>query len=229
MSLISILVVDDDSNIRELTNLYLTMEGYNVLQANDGEEAIKLLKRQDIHLAVIDIMMPRKSGWELCEEIREGYDIPIIMLTAKGESEDKVKGFELGTDDYIVKPFDAKEFVLRVKALLRRNKVHAEKRMSIGNVKIDGRSLEVMVGDKSIAFPLKEFQLLFKLAANPGRVFSRDHLIEDIWGIEFDGNERTIDSHIKKIRKKLEDKNAQVTITTIRGLGYRLEEKYKDV
>ncbi|MGD7045840.1 response regulator transcription factor [Jeotgalibacillus proteolyticus] len=223
MSLISILVVDDDSHIRELINLYLTMEGFNVLQAGDGEEALDIIKRQRIHLAVIDIMMPRKDGWELCREIREEYTIPIIMLTAKGESEDKLKGFEQGTDDYIVKPFDAKEFVMRTKALLRRSKIHAEKKAAVGNIRIDGTSLEVMVDDSPIDLPLKEFQLLYKLATNPGQVFSRDQLIEEIWGIDFDGNERTIDSHIKKIRKKLEEKHSLVKITTIRGLGYRLE------
>ncbi|MDG5473147.1 response regulator transcription factor [Jeotgalibacillus sp. ET6] len=223
MSLVSILVVDDDSHIRELINLYLTMEGFNVLQAGDGEEALDIIKRQSIHLAVIDIMMPRKDGWDLCREIREEYTIPIIMLTAKGESEDKVKGFEHGTDDYIVKPFDAKEFVMRTKALLRRSKIHAEKKAVVGNLRIDGISLEVMVNNSPIDLPLKEFQLLYKLATNPGQVFSRDQLIEEIWGIDFYGNERTIDSHIKKIRKKLEEKHSLVKITTIRGLGYRLE------
>lgn len=222
MSLITILIVDDDPHIRELINLYLTMEGYNVLQANDGEEAMELVKQKEIHLVVVDIMMPKKDGWDLCREIREDYDLPIIMVTAKGESEDKVKGFELGTDDYIVKPFEAKEFIMRVKALLRRNKVHTEKRVSIGNLTIDSKSLEVTLGDERMDFPLKEFQILYKLASNPGLVFSRDQLINEIWGIDFEGNERTVDSHIKKIRKKLEGKSSDVSITTIRGLGYRL-------
>jgi two-component system, OmpR family, response regulator len=172
-------------------------------------------------------MMPNKNGWELCKEIRELYDLPILMVTAKGESEDKVKGFQQGTDDYIVKPFDAHELMMRVKALLRRYKINTADRVTIGNVIIDANRMEVTVNHEPVLFPLKEFQLLYKLASHPGQVFSRDQLIEEVWGSDFEGFDRTVDSHIKKIRKKLNQQTA-FDIVTIRGLGYRLEVS-KDV
>ncbi|MGD6992110.1 response regulator transcription factor [Sutcliffiella horikoshii] len=218
----AILVADDDLFIRELIAIYLKKEGYTVFEANDGVEATNILSQRTIHLCIIDVMMPNKNGWELCKEIRELYDLPILMVTAKGESEDKVKGFQHGTDDYIVKPFDTHELIMRVKALLRRYKINTTNKVTIGNVVIDANSMEVTINHEPIMFPLKEFHLLFKLASHPGQVFSRDQLIEEIWGSDFEGFDRTVDSHIKKIRKKL---NQQIAfdIVTIRGLGYRLE------
>ncbi|MGD6874138.1 response regulator transcription factor [Sutcliffiella horikoshii] len=218
----AILVADDDLFIRELIAIYLKKEGYTVFEANDGVEATNILSQRTIHLCIIDVMMPNKNGWELCKEIRELYDLPILMVTAKGESEDKVKGFQQGTDDYIVKPFDTHELIMRVKALLRRYKINTTNKVTIGNVVIDANSMEVTINHEPIMFPLKEFHLLFKLASHPGQVFSRDQLIEEIWGSDFEGFDRTVDSHIKKIRKKL---NQQIAfdIVTIRGLGYRLE------
>lgn len=220
--LAAILVADDDLFIRELIAIYLKKEGYTVFEANDGVEATNILSQRTIHLCIIDVMMPNKNGWELCKEIRELYDLPILMVTAKGESEDKVKGFQHGTDDYIVKPFDTHELIMRVKALLRRYKINTTNKVTIGNVVIDANSMEVTINHEPIMFPLKEFHLLFKLASHPGQVFSRDQLIEEIWGSDFEGFDRTVDSHIKKIRKKL---NQQIAfdIVTIRGLGYRLE------
>ncbi|KUP03950.1 heme response regulator HssR [Bacillus coahuilensis m2-6] len=218
----TILVADDDQFIRELITLYLKKEGYTVFEANDGEEASSILSQQTIHLCLIDVMMPNKNGWELCREIRDLYDLPILMVTAKGESEDKIKGFQQGTDDYISKPFDPHELIMRVKALLRRYKINTHEKVTIANVVIDAKSVEVTIDQEPIAFPLKEFQLLHKLASHPGQVFSREQLIEEIWGSDFDGFDRTVDSHIKKIRKKLSQQTA-FDIVTIRGLGYRLE------
>ncbi|MGM0752572.1 MAG: response regulator transcription factor [Bacillota bacterium] len=218
----TILVADDDHFIRELIGIYLIKEGYTVVEANDGVEAANLLSERTIHLCIIDVMMPNKNGWELCKEIRELYDLPILMVTAKGESEDKVKGFQQGTDDYIVKPFDAHELMMRIKALLRRYKINTADRVTIGNVIIDANRMEVTVNHEPVLFPLKEFQLLYKLASHPGQVFSRDQLIEEVWGSDFEGFDRTVDSHIKKIRKKLNQQTA-FDIVTIRGLGYRLE------
>ncbi|MGD6782003.1 response regulator transcription factor [Sutcliffiella horikoshii] len=218
----AILVADDDLFIRELIAIYLKKEGYTVFEANDGVEATNILSQRTIHLCIIDVMMPNKNGWELCKEIRELYDLPILMVTAKGESEDKVKGFQQGTDDYIVKPFDTHELIMRVKALLRRYKINTTNKVTIGNVVIDANRMEVTINHEPIIFPLKEFQLLFKLASYPGQVFSRDQLIEEIWGSDFEGFDRTVDSHIKKIRKKLNQQMA-FDILTIRGLGYRLE------
>lgn len=220
--LAAILVADDDLFIRELIAIYLKKEGYTVFEANDGVEATNILSQRTIHLCIIDVMMPNKNGWELCKEIRELYDLPILMVTAKGESEDKVKGFQQGTDDYIVKPFDTHELIMRVKALLRRYKINTTNKVTIGNVVIDANRMEVTINHEPIIFPLKEFQLLFKLASYPGQVFSRDQLIEEIWGSDFEGFDRTVDSHIKKIRKKLNQQMA-FDILTIRGLGYRLE------
>lgn len=222
--MVSILVADDDQHIRELLELYLTMEGYEVVAARDGLEASRLLEERKFHLAVADVMMPRKNGWELCKEIRELYDLPVLLVTAKGQWEDKLKGYQLGTDDYIVKPFDPRELVVRVKAILRRCNVNASGRVDVGGVSLDARTLEAVWDGKPVELPRKEFQLLFKLAGHPGQVFSREQLIEDIWGMDYDGNDRTIDTHIKKIRKKFEGGRLPFRIVSIRGLGYRLEE-----
>ncbi|MDG0813490.1 response regulator transcription factor [Cohnella rhizosphaerae] len=220
--MISILVADDDIHIRELIALYLSMEGYRICQAKDGRHASKLLETQSFQLAIIDIMMPGKDGWALCREIRERYDLPILMVTAKGESEDRVKGFQMGTDDYVVKPFDVRELILRVKAILRRYKVNATGIVQIGGVTLDARTLGATWRGEPISLAMKEFQLLFKLAGSPGQVFSREQLIGDIWGLDFDGSDRTIDTHVKKLRKKFENDPPPFEIVSIRGLGYRL-------
>jgi DNA-binding response OmpR family regulator len=220
-----ILVVDDDAHIRELVRVFLKNDGFEVLEAADGVQALSILESTKVDLAVIDIMMPRIDGWELCEEIKAGFNIPVLMLTAKGETSQKLKGFQLGTDDYLVKPFEPLEMVARVKALLKRYKIEASQILRLGDVTLDQKSYQVVVDGENITLPLKEFELLFKLASYPGRTFSREQLIEDIWGYEFHGNDRTLDVHIYRLRERFPEEKSSFRIATIRGLGYRLEAK----
>jgi two-component system, OmpR family, response regulator len=220
-----ILVVDDDPNIRELARVFLKGEGYDIFEASDGVEALLKLETTRIDLVVLDIMMPIMDGWELCRQLKELYDVPVLMLTAKGETSQKLKGFELGTDDYLVKPFEPLELVARVKALLKRYRIATSQSIQIGELHMDRKTFEVTVYGESLTLPLKEFELLFKLASYPGRTFSRDQLIEDIWGYDFDGNERTLDVHINRLRERFPEEKYSFKITTIRGLGYRLEAR----
>jgi len=220
-----IMVVDDDPYIRELLEVFLSKEGWEVISAYDGKEALTLFDTEKVDLVILDIMMPNMDGWSVCKEIRKYYpeELPILMLTAKGETAQKVKGFELGTDDYLVKPFDPPELTARVKTLLKRYKIVASQKLQIGEVILNRKTFEVWMDNKSCTLPLKEFELLFKLASQPGKTYSRDELIEDIWGFDYEGDERTVDVHIKRLRARfLEDKH-QFKISTIRGLGYRLE------
>ena len=168
-------------------------------------------------------MMPSMDGWELCRQLREDYDMPLLMLTAKGETHDKLKGFQLGTDDYLVKPFEPLELVVRVKALLKRYRIAASQTVQIGDLTMNRKSYEVVVNGEKITLPLKEFELLFKLASYPGKTLSRDSLIEDIWGYDFEGNERTLDVHINRLRERFPEADHSFRIKTIRGLGYRME------
>jgi DNA-binding response OmpR family regulator len=163
------------------------------------------------------------DGWQLCEEIKAGFDIPILMLTARGETSQKLKGFQLGTDDYLVKPFEPLELVARVKALLKRYRIEASQTIQIGRLIMDRKTYTVVDDGESLTLPLKEFELLFKLAGYPGRTFSREQLIEDIWGYDFHGNDRTLDVHISRLRERFPESMHSFKITTIRGLGYRLE------
>jgi len=218
-----ILIVDDDAHIRELVRVFLKSDGFEVLEAADGVEALSILDSTKADLAVIDIMMPKMDGWELCQEIKASFDIPVLMLTAKGETSQKLKGFQLGTDDYLVKPFEPLEMVARVKALLKRYKIEASQTVRLGEVTLDQKSYQVNVDGENITLPLKEFELLFKLASYPGRTFSREQLIEDIWGYEFHGNDRTLDVHIYRLRERFPEEQYSFKIATIRGLGYRLE------
>lgn len=218
-----ILIADDDPHIRELLRLYLTNERYDLLEAEDGVEASLLLEKHQIHLAIVDVMMPRKNGWELCEEIRKYYDLPIILLTAKGEMEDKAKGFLSGTDDYVVKPFEPEELLFRIKALLRRYQMVSENMIHIGQTTIDRNTYEVKTHKSKLVFPLKEFELLAQLASHPDRIFTREQLIELVWGHDYLGDSRTVDVHIKRLREKFYDEKDGFTITTVRGLGYKLE------
>lgn len=220
---ITILVADDDAHIRELLRFYLMREGYQIAAAADGEAASRLLEKEQIHLAVVDVMMPGKLGWELCREIREHYDIPVILLTAKGEVRDKEKGFMAGTDDYLTKPFEPQELIFRIKALLRRYNMVSKKVIVLNRTVIDRISHVVGVGEEMIHLPLKEFELLSQLASFPDRIFTRSQLIELIWGEDYDGGSRTIDVHIKRLREKFADKTDDFMISTIRGLGYKLE------
>ncbi|TXK86012.1 response regulator transcription factor [Paenibacillus sp. N3.4] len=219
-----ILVVDDDSDIRELIRVYLAREGLDVIEARNGQEALTFLETAQADLVILDIMMPLMDGWELCRQIRSQYnDLPILMVTAKGESTHKVKGFQLGTDDYVVKPFDPVELVMRVKALLKRYRIASSQKVQMGDIVIDRTTLAVRVQEQLIVLPLKEFELLYKLGSYPAQIFTRTQLIEQIWGMDYEGDERTVDVHIKRLRERFEPITDQFQITTIRGLGYRLE------
>ncbi|WP_273836090.1 response regulator transcription factor [Guptibacillus sedimenti] len=221
--MITILLADDDQNILDLMALYIEKEGYFVKKASDGKEAEKILEANKVDLAVIDIMMPHVDGWQLCEEIRAYYDIPVLMVSARGQASDKVKGFKLGTDDYVVKPFDPIELVMRVKALLRRYHIQSAKKISIGLFEMNAESYDVVLGKDRISLPKKEFELLFKLASTPGKIFTRNQLIESIWGYDFQGDDRTVDVHVKRIRERFYSREIPFAIKTMRGLGYRLE------
>ncbi|HWL12057.1 MAG TPA: response regulator transcription factor [Ureibacillus sp.] len=220
-----LLVVDDDSHIRELIRIILSKEGLSIVEAADGKAALELLETEKIDLIILDIMMPNMDGWAFCQEVRTYYSdtLPILMLTAKGETAQKVKGFDLGADDYLVKPFEVAELVARVKALLKRYQITISNQIHIGNVVIDRTSYSVAVGKEHLTLPLKEFELLFKLATHQQKTFSREQLIEDIWGYDYEGDERTVDVHIKRLRQRFSQEDCPFKITTIRGLGYRLE------
>jgi len=217
-----ILIADDDPHIRELLRFYLTNERYDLVEAEDGVEASLLLEKHQVHLAIVDVMMPRKNGWELCEEIRKYYDIPVILLTAKGEIEDKAIGFLSGTDDYVVKPFEPEELLFRMKALLRRYQMVSKNVIHIGETIIDRNNYEVKTQKGKLILPLKEFELLAQLASQPEQIFTREQLIELVWGHDYMGDSRTVDVHIKRLREKFNVRDG-FTITTVRGLGYKLE------
>jgi two-component system OmpR family response regulator len=218
-----ILVVDDDAHIRELVKVFLQGDGFEVMEAADGLQALLQLDSVKADLAIVDVMMPNMDGWELCREIKASFDMPVLMLTAKGETSQKLKGFQLGTDDYVVKPFEPLELVARVKALLKRYKIESSQMIQVGKLTLDRRTFQIQDDDQSIILPLKEFELLFKLASYPGRTFSREQLIEDIWGYDFHGNDRTLDVHIYRLRERFPEETHSFRIATIRGLGYRLE------
>ncbi|MGG4205178.1 response regulator transcription factor [Paenibacillus jamilae] len=218
-----VLVVDDDPHIRELVGHFLRMEGLEVVEAVDGLDAMRIFDQIKVDLLVLDIMMPGMDGWELCRKLREQTDLPLLMLTAKGETSQIVKGFALGTDDYLVKPFDPMVLVARVKALLKRYRIMASKSVTVGDLVLRSDTFECRTGEKEITLPLKEFELLFKLASYPGKTFTRDQLIEQIWGYDYEGDERTVDVHIKRLRERFPEARHSFRISTIRGLGYRLE------
>ncbi|MFF2484729.1 response regulator [Paenibacillus sp. NPDC058071] len=220
---INILIADDDSAIRTLLRFVLTKEGYGVIEASDGEAAAKLLEQEAVHLAVVDIMMPGKNGHELCMEIRRDYDLPVIMLTARGEIEDKEKGFVSGTDDYMVKPFEPKELIFRIKALLRRYRLVSQETIQLGEIMIDRMSHEIRRGSATFEIPLREFELLAQLASNPGRIYTREQLINLVWGSDFNGDSRTVDVHVKRLRERFSEYANDFSIATVRGLGYKLE------
>lgn len=219
-----ILIVDDDPHMRELVKLFLLPEGFDIEEAADGVEALAVLESTKADMVILDIMMPHMDGWELCREIRKDYDIPLLMLTAKGETTQKIKGFDLGTDDYLVKPFEPAELVVRVKALLKRYRISLSQSVSVGHLLMDRKTYEVAIGQRKLELPLKEFDLLFKLASYPGKTFSREQLIEDLWGYDYEGTDRTVDVHINRLRERLQPyDNIGFKISTVRGLGYRLE------
>lgn len=220
-----ILVVDDDANIRTLASVFLKREGFDVLQATDGEDALQQLESVRPDMVIMDIMMPRMDGWALCEALRDTYgqDIPLLMLTAKGETSHKVRAFELGADDYLVKPFDPIELVVRVKALLKRYRIVASHLVEIGRITLSRVEYDVMAPEGRVKLPPKEFELLFKMASYPNKTFSREQLIEQLWGVDYEGDERTVDVHVKRLRERFPEETSGFRIVTIRGLGYRLE------
>jgi two-component system, OmpR family, response regulator len=222
----NILIVDDDRNILKLIDTFLSGIGYKVYQAQDGLEALKILRHTNCELAVVDVMMPYMDGYNLTKEIRQNYDIPIILLTSKNQIEDKEQGYLSGTDDYLVKPFEPKELLFRIKALLRRYDNQSDSAaVTLGRTIINKKSYEVHIGDVTILLPLKEFELLYFLVSNPMQVFSRIQLIEHIWGLDYEGDERTVDVHIKRLRERFSKLTDDFQIKTVRGVGYLLEAK----
>ncbi len=218
-----ILLAEDDQSLRELMSDYLTQNGYQVFQAADGLEAMDQLDRNHIDLMVCDVMMPGMDGYQLTAELREaGYRLPVIMVTARESLEDKHQGFLSGTDDYMVKPVDFEELLWRISALLRRAQLANDHRLQIGDVVLDYDNLSVTTPDGTITLPRKEFQLLFKLLNAPGKTFTRQQLMEDLWGPDSDADERTVDVHIKRLREKFGNL-PQFKLVTVRGLGYRAE------
>ena len=224
-----ILVVDDDTNICELLRLYLEKEGYVVKIVNDGVSAINAFKQENPDLTLLDIMIPKLDGWQVCREIRKFSDKPIIMLTAKGETFDKVLGLELGADDYMVKPFDAKEVVARIKAVLRRTAPASDtsdvKEVNYDKLSINLTNYEMKVNGVSVDTPPKELELIYHLASNPNRVFTRDQLLDEVWGFDYYGDSRTVDVHIKRLREKLEGVSDKWELKTVWSVGYKFETK----
>ena len=219
-----ILVVDDDSNIAELLRLYLEKEGYEVFTANNGGDAVKVYKEKEPDLMLLDIMLPVLDGWQVCREVRKFSEKPIIMITAKGETFDKVLGFELGADDYIVKPFEPKEVMARVKAVLRRS--GSADKQDIKEVRFDKliinlTNYELVVDGKKIDTPPKELELIYHLASNPNRVFTRDQLLDEVWGFDYYGDSRTVDVHVKRLRAKLEGVSDKWELKTVWSVGYK--------
>ena len=229
MSIGKILVCDDDRNICELLRLYLEKDGYTVSIANDGEEALAKFTAEAPDLILLDIMMPKLDGWQVCREIRKKSDCPIIMITAKGETFDKVLGLELGSDDYVVKPFDPKEIVARVKAIMRRASKSSAgsdvKEVAYDKLVVNMTKYELKVDGRVVDTPPKELELLYHLASNPNRVYTRDQLLDEVWGFEYYGDSRTVDVHIKRLREKLEGVSDQWTLKTVWGVGYKFEVK----
>ena len=225
----TILIADDDANICELVRLYLEKEGFETVVCFNGEKALEIYRGGGIDLAVLDIMMPKTDGVTVCREIRKDSKMPIIMLTAKGETFDKVLCFELGADDYVVKPFEGKELVARVKAVLRRSamteKEDEEKVVSYENITINLTNYELILGGKSIDIPPKELELLYYLASHPNRVFTREQLLEDVWGFDYFGDSRTVDVHVKRLREKIEGYDEKWQLKTVWSVGYKFEVK----
>jgi two-component system OmpR family response regulator len=220
----NILIVDDDINILKLVAIHLFEQGYKVFQAKDGMEALGILKSEACDLAVVDVMMPFIDGYALTKEIRKLYDLPVILLTAKNQIGDKELGYEAGTDDYLIKPFEPKELSFRIKALLRRYEYRPDESiLRVGNTTINKKNYEVQIGKRTLLLPLKEFELLYFLISNPMQVFSRYYLIEQVWGMDYEGDERTVDVHIKRLRERFSKLTDDFQIKTVRGVGYLLE------
>lgn len=228
MSAEKILIVDDDKNICELLKLYIEKDGFTTVVANDGVSAVRLNETEKPDLILLDIMLPGLDGWQVCREIRKTSTVPIILVTAKGEVFDKVLGLELGADDYVTKPFDTKEITARIKAVLRRSKKEDEaavKEISYEKLIINLTNYELTVDGQVIDTPPKELELIYHLASNPNRVFTRDQLLDEVWGFDYYGDSRTVDVHVKRLREKLEKVSANWELKTVWGVGYKFEVK----
>lgn len=223
-----ILIVDDDRNICELLRLYIEKEGFETAIANDGKAAIRMFDAVNPDLILLDIMLPELDGWQVCREIRKKSQCPIIMLTAKGEVFDKVLGLELGADDYVVKPFETKEVIARINAVLRRmgkTETNQAQEVSFENLSINLTNYELKVRGVQIDTPPKEMELIYHLASNPNRVFTRDQLLDEVWGFDYYGDSRTVDVHVKRLREKLEGVSDKWALKTVWGVGYKFESK----
>ncbi len=221
-----ILIVEDEANIRELLRLYLEREGYAVVEAANGVEGIKLWKSEKPDMLLLDVMMPVMDGWAVCKEIRAESDVPIIMLTAKGETADRVSGLEMGADDYIVKPLEMPEVIARVRAVFRRMAPDdAPEKLTFDNLVIDKQAYDLVIKGKRVDAPPKEIELLYYLASSPNRVFTRAQLLDDVWGFDYFGDTRTVDVHVKRLREKLEGVSDKWEVKTVWGVGYKFETK----
>ncbi len=224
-----VLIVDDDENICELLRLYLEKDGFETVVASDGEKAVEYTAKYSPDIILLDIMLPGLDGWQVCREIRKTKDTPIIMLTAKSETFDKILGLELGADDYVTKPFDAKEVIARIKAVLRRSndtdKQNQIKEVRYDKLKINLTNYELVVDGIAIDTPPKELELVYHLASNPNRVYTRDQLLDEVWGFDYYGDSRTVDVHVKRLREKLENVSEEWSLKTVWGVGYKFEVK----
>ncbi|CCE60014.1 response regulator transcription factor [Staphylococcus argenteus] len=221
--MVQCLVVDDDPQILNYVAHHLQSEHINAYTQSSGEAALQLLEHQTIDIAVVDIMMDGMDGFQLCTTLKNDYDIPVIMLTARDALSDKERAFISGTDDYVTKPFEVKELIFRIRAVLRRYDINTNTEMTIGNITLNQSYMELQVDNKTMTLPNKEFQLLYMLVSHPKQIFSREHIIEKIWGYDYEGDERTVDVHIKRLRQRLKKLNATLTIETVRGQGYKVE------
>ena len=224
---ISVLIVEDDRNIAQLLQMYLEKEGYSVATAFDGGQGLSKFRSLQPNLVLLDVMMPVMDGWALCKSIRTESQVPIIMLTAKGETEDKITGLKAGADDYITKPFEMREVLARIEAVLRRSSnITAEKKarkISFDKLTIDMDSFELLVDGKKIDTPPKEMELLYYLASSPNRVYTRNQLLDEVWGFDYFGDSRTVDVHVKRLREKLEGVSEKWSLKTVWGVGYKFE------
>lgn len=219
----TILVIDDDRNILAIIEMYLKKEGYNVVTCERGDTAMEAFRKAAPSLVVLDVMLPGMDGWEVLEKLREESTVPVIMLTAKGDITDRIQGLDLGADDYMAKPFEAKELIARIKAVMRRSAVgDEEKCVSFRNLSISLDNYSVTLDGKQVEMPPKEIELLYFLASRPGKVFTREQLLEQVWGFDFFGDSRTVDVHVKRIREKLGDR-PEWQIKTVWGVGYKFE------
>ena len=224
---ISVLIVEDDPNIRELLQLYLEKDGYAVTQAADGGQGLEKFRAIKPDLVLLDVMMPVMDGWAVCKAIRTESSTPVIMLTAKGETDDKVMGLKAGADDYVTKPFEMKELLARIEAVLRRSDRSVEpenpRRLVFDKLVIDMDAFELTVDGKKVDTPPKEMELLFFLATSPNRVYTRNQLLDEVWGFDYFGDSRTVDVHIKRLREKVENISSQWALKTVWGVGYKFE------